>query len=266
MSQPIKTLTRRALIGGAGVALTMPALVRGAAAAQDAMAVAQAMNTAELTRSFVASATVSLHRGGAPVRRALDIAVMRQGNSDKSLRRYGFTAPADIAGTRLLVRENSGADSDTWLFLPAVGRTRRISTSNQSGAFAGTDFSYADMMSMRLEKYQHSIAASDGRSITLDSVVTSGGYAKSIGYSRVVTYIQAGSMIPFRVDYYDLKGRQFKTQEMSGARVTPDGRHILTRRVMTVPGRGLQTQISISGIQFATALRAADFDPKRLSS
>ncbi len=151
MPQPIKTLTRRALIGGAGVALAMPALVRGAAAAQDAMAVAQAMNTAELTRSFIASATVSLHRGGAPVRRALDIAVMRQGNSDKSLRRYGFTAPADIAGTRLLVRENSGADSDTWLFLPAVGRTRRISTSNQSGAFAGTDFSYADMMSMRRE-------------------------------------------------------------------------------------------------------------------
>lgn len=266
MLHPVKTLTRRALIGGAGIALAMPALVKGAAAAQDAMAVAQAMNTAELTRSFVANATVSLNRGGAPLKRALDIAVMRQGNSDKSLRRYGFTAPGDIAGTRLLVRENSGADSDTWLFLPAVGRTRRISTSNQSGAFAGTDFSYADMMSMRLEKYQHSVSAGDGGSIVLDSTVSSGAYAKWIGYSRVVTYVQAGSMLPFRVDYYDLKGRHFKTQEMSGAKATPDGRHILTRRVMTVHGRGLQTQIAISGIQFNTALRGADFDPKRLSS
>ena len=40
----------------------------------------------------------------------------------------------------------SGKDDDQWLYLPALGKTKRIASSDQSGAFMGSDFNYSDLI------------------------------------------------------------------------------------------------------------------------
>ena len=235
-------------------------------AAGEGDAVAREMNTCELTRRYIATSRVEIHRSGTRRVRELEIAVMRRDESESSLRRYLFLAPRDIRGASLLIREQSDADNDTWLYLPSVGRTRRISSSRQSTSFAGTDFSYADLMAMRLEKYTHAIVGRAGGSIVLESVVKDRSFAHNIGYSKVVTTMSDMTFLPSKVEYFDTKGRHSKTQTMSDPVATPDGRHVLRSRVMTVLESRHETRIRMSGLAFGAKLRDVDFDPGRLSS
>jgi hypothetical protein len=44
-------------------------------------------------------------------------------------------------------------DDDQWLYLPALGKTKRIATSDKSGSFMGSDLNYSDMTSRNLQDY-----------------------------------------------------------------------------------------------------------------
>ena len=44
-------------------------------------------------------------------------------------------------------------DDDQWLYLPALKKTKRIATGDKSGSFMGSDFSYADLTSRELDRY-----------------------------------------------------------------------------------------------------------------
>jgi len=57
-----------------------------------------------------------------------------------------FSRPRDIRGTELLTHANiEPEDDDQWLFLPAVKRVKRISSSNRAGKFVSSEFSYEDL-------------------------------------------------------------------------------------------------------------------------
>jgi len=58
-----------------------------------------------------------------------------------------FQSPTSVAGTRFLTMENSGAADDRWIYLPSLGKVRRVAASEGSGSFMGTDFSYDDISS-----------------------------------------------------------------------------------------------------------------------
>ena len=40
-----------------------------------------------------------------------------------------------------------------WLYLPALKRVKRISSKNKSGSFMGSEFSYEDLSSFNIDKY-----------------------------------------------------------------------------------------------------------------
>jgi hypothetical protein len=245
--------SRRRLLGCAGASLSaalfVPNLVLAAA---DAMQVARSINDIERTAAYSATASVELIRAGSQTRnRSLDVSAARQNGQRLSLRRYEFTDPGDIRGTKLLVQENAGKDNSLWLMLPSVGKVRRVSSSNQSNAFAGTDFSYANLMTLDLDQFDHAITGQSGGDLILESVVNSAGFARNIGYARAVTVASANSMIPSRIDYFDNRGRNVKTQTMGGAKRAPDGKYILTSRRMVVNGEGRETKISLSGLDFS---------------
>ena len=68
-----------------------------------------------------------------------------------------FLAPADVASTGFLTHDYDVPDRDDeqWLYLPALHKTKRIATGDKSGSFMGSDFSYADLTSRRLEDYDY---------------------------------------------------------------------------------------------------------------
>lgn len=258
-------MTRRIFLG-AGASCSLAALApTGLQATPDAVTVARAINTIELTSSMMSTAIVEMYRTNAQTRRrSLEIAQLRQGSSDLSLRRYVFLTPADISGTKLLVHEKSKKANDLWLLLPSVGKPRRLSASKQSNSFAGTDFSYADLMAIKIEKFDHEILKNNSRTVTLQSSTKSAGYAKEIGYARSVVTADASSFVPRQVDYYDRKARLLKTQKIDGARMTPDGRFVLTSRDMVVHRNGNRTLFLLGKVDFRSGLGKSDFKPQRL--
>jgi hypothetical protein len=73
---------------------------------------------------------------------------MREDDLLRATLRIG--APSDLAGAAYLVRESGGDREDAvFVYLPALGRVRRISGSGIDGSLLGTDFSYSDLKNIQ---------------------------------------------------------------------------------------------------------------------
>ena len=69
-----------------------------------------------------------------------------------------FTYPNDIRGTGFLVWEHPNADDERFLYLPSIGRVRRIAGSETQESFVGSDFTYEDIGGRELDEYTYAIA------------------------------------------------------------------------------------------------------------
>ncbi len=78
-----------------------------------------------------------------------------RGESRKLAFGIEVSAPFDARGTKLLTYRYKAADGplattrndDTWVYVPALRRVRRISTAQRSDAVSGTDFTFDDLFS-----------------------------------------------------------------------------------------------------------------------
>jgi len=69
-----------------------------------------------------------------------------------------FTAPANVKGTGFLTYDYAGEkEDDQWLYLPALGKAKRIAATDKSGSFMGSDFTYADMTQRNIEDYSYKL-------------------------------------------------------------------------------------------------------------
>jgi hypothetical protein len=68
-----------------------------------------------------------------------------------------FTSPEDIRGTGFLVWEHPSADDERFLFLPSLGRVRRIAGSEAQESFVGTDFTYEDIGGREFDDYRYTL-------------------------------------------------------------------------------------------------------------
>jgi hypothetical protein len=61
-----------------------------------------------------------------------------------------FLEPADVKGTSFLKIENKTGFDDMRLYLPAFKKVRRIASSAKSESFMGSDFTYEDMTTRKI--------------------------------------------------------------------------------------------------------------------
>jgi uncharacterized protein len=159
-------------------------------------------------------------------------------------------------------------DNDLWLLLPALGRVRRITSSRLDGAFAGTDFSYADLMPMQIDRYNHVLlrdkVIGGAPYAVVESRPKTREYATSIGYGAIRTWIRRTNGLPGRVEYDDRQGRHLKTQSIGDPRPTAGGKFIMGERRMRREDNSSETLIRLRNVRFDSALSAADFTPQRL--
>ena len=120
-----------------------------------------------------------------------------------------FTAPANIKGTGFLTYDYVGEkEDDQWLYLPALGKAKRIAAADKSGSFMGSDFTYADMTQRNIEDYSYkllqekTVAGSDTWVIEStpksQQVIDATGYLKSYMFVRQDNFVvvQAIHMMP----------------------------------------------------------------------
>ena len=120
-----------------------------------------------------------------------------------------FLSPADIKGTAFLTWENRDKDDTQYLYLPELGRARRIVSSQKKLKFVNTDYTYEDMQRRRPEKDNHALIGEEPCGERMCYVVESIPKDKS-QYSKRVTWVEKESFVVVRVDFYDKKGRKSK--------------------------------------------------------
>lgn len=128
-------------------------------------------------------------------------------SNDRSL--IKFLAPADIKGSGILSIKKNGI-TETLLYLPALGRTRRLATggsdsSDCDGAFFGSDFSYCDLGRSDTKDFNYNLVSSDNNKYIIEAKAK-----KNSSYDKIIHEIDSKTLNTLKTDYY--KGDQvFKT-------------------------------------------------------
>ena len=169
-----------------------------------------------------------------------------------------FQSPASVAGTRFLTMENPGNADDRWIFLPSLGRVRRIAASEGSSSFMGTDLSYDDISSMNRDVNldTHRVLREEVLNGNPCFVIESVPRDNSYQYSRMVQWINRNNHVMHKVELYDRRGGSLaKVLEILELRDI-QGRLSAVRSRMSTISAGTSTTI------FADILRYDDPIPE----
>ena len=127
-----------------------------------------------------------------------------------------FLSPADVEDTGFLTYDYEAAerDDDQWLYLPALKKTKRIASSDKSGSFMGSDFSYADMTDRPLAYYDYKLlqeAVVDGHPVwVIESVPNNEEEQDETGYSKSILFIRKDNDVMVRSKIWVKKGARNK--------------------------------------------------------
>ncbi|MEM7422613.1 MAG: outer membrane lipoprotein-sorting protein [Pseudomonadota bacterium] len=181
-----------------------------------------------------------------------------------------FSKPRDIRGTALLTHANiEPKDDDQWIFLPAVKRVKRISSSNRTGKFVSSEFSYEDLGSQEVDDYTYKWLRDEPcpTDPALMCFVTE-SYPKNAksGYSKRVAWTDQGEYRLMSIDFYNRRGDHEKTLEFRGYQQYL-GKY-WRADVMTMRNQqtGKGTDLVWSNYRFRTGLGEGDFSAQRLKS
>ena len=180
-----------------------------------------------------------------------------------------FSEPRDVRGTALLTHSKIEPDDDSqWIFLPAVKRVKRISSSNRTGKFVSSEFSYEDLGSEEVADNHHiwleDAPCTHDANLTCAAVESRPKNKKS-GYSRRVSFIDLAEYRVHRIDFYNRRGDLEKSLVFSDYRQYLDAywrAHVMT---MNNSQTGKSTTLTWDEYSFANGLGARDFTPQGLA-
>jgi len=114
-----------------------------------------------------------------------------------------FTGPSDIRGVGLLTKDHPGDENDQWLYLPALDRVRRVSSSRKGGRFVGSDLFFEDLRDREVDMDRHRLTGEQNIGKLACKVLTSEPVDPDNSvYTKRVSWIHPGTMIALRVDLY----------------------------------------------------------------
>lgn len=262
-----RTVALLATLGAAIVAVSAPD-----ARADDtsALAIMQRSQAATRVNDSITSATFTLTSkdGTTRVRQTSGHTRLRSASSD-NMRLVRFTAPADIKGTAILLIEHSGADDDMWLYLPALGKVRRLSAANKKDAFVGTDFSYADVMGYPPGQWAHKLLRED----TLDGVPchviesqpVDDTVRQTTGYGKRMSWVAKTHHVALRIEIWDAAMQPLK--RITAADVQAVGANGKWQAMLTEAENlqtGHRTAIRFDGFQADRNVPESLFTPREL--
>jgi len=177
-----------------------------------------------------------------------------------------FTAPPDIDGTGTLTQDFPGDDSNQWLYLPALDRTRRIPSSRKGGRFVGSDLYYEDLQDREVAMDRHRLVAKEPiEGVMCDVLESIPVEASNSVYSKRVSWIHRQTLIPLRVDYYK-KGREQPIKRLKVRRIEQvQGYWTVMDSTMLEIDTGHQTNIKVESIRYDAGLPEALFSRKMLA-
>lgn len=131
-----------------------------------------------------------------------------------------FESPADIRGTAYLNFDwnESLRDDDSWLYLPALQRVKRLASSDTSDSFLGSDFTYADINGIEVDWYDYSFINEsemvDGEDCWVIEITPKPEFKEraeeATGYSKMQSWISKEKFVQMRGQVWELRGNRIK--------------------------------------------------------
>jgi hypothetical protein len=180
-----------------------------------------------------------------------------------------FTYPNDIKGTSFLVWEHPDADDERFLFLPSLGRVRRIAGTETQESFVGSDFTYEDIGGRELDEYTYRLidenaswdAPGSGSrpAWRLESRRKSGAG----DFPRVISLVLKDSFVVAHADIFNKRDEKQKVytvrrlQQIEGIWTAMDIE-------MTNALEKSRTELTIESIAYNVGLKETDFSRREL--
>ena len=181
-----------------------------------------------------------------------------------------FTLPNDIRGTSFLVWEHPDADDERFLYLPSLGRVRRIAGSETQESFVGSDFTYEDIGGREFDEYTYTLVDENA-----SWTAPSGGGPRpawrleskrkdaSAEFPRVVSLVVKDSFMVVAADIYNRRNEKQKTytvrrlEQVQGIWTALDAE-------MSNALEKTRTELVVEKSEYNVGLKEADFSRREL--
>jgi hypothetical protein len=181
------------------------------------------------------------------------------GIGDRVLLRFSY--PNDIRGTGLLVHERPGKDDDRYLYLPALGRVRRIAGAERQESFAGSDLSYEEIGGRALEDYTYELL--DAKASWTDAAgkafpayrLKSTAKDATLTYPVATSLVRADTFVVVQADILDRRGTRAKQYVVKRLEQI-GGVWTVMESVMTNDLDHTRTELTVTSARYNTGLAA----------
>ena len=185
------------------------------------------------------------------------------GDVEKSI--MFFQSPADVKNTSFMSwTYDSDQSDDQWIYLPALKKTKRISSDSKSDYFMGSDFTYDDLGDRKLEDDIHKLL----REETLDGkecyVVESVSKDEDYMYSKTVVWVNKSNFIGVKKEFYDEDEDLLKTLSIKEVEKFSDI-WVITNSEMKNVQKNHRTTIILSNIQISTGISDSKFTERMMT-
>ncbi|NLE85772.1 MAG: outer membrane lipoprotein-sorting protein [Myxococcales bacterium] len=155
-----------------------------------------------------------IDQNGSKRERKLSMATKLYDGGKTEKRIYRFLEPADVKGTGVLVFDYEDKADDTWVFLPALRKTRRVVSSEKSKSFMGSEFSYADLNIPELSNYEYALVKEESvggeACYVIEVKPKTPAIGKDEGYSKKLYWVSKSKHAVLKGHFFDLQGKLLK--------------------------------------------------------
>lgn len=234
--------------------------------ADEIMAKSYGMQKAD---DMIATMTMTLKQSsGATKARKLRTHMMKTAVGTDSL--VEFITPADVAGTKFLTIGNKTEGDSQRLYLPALGKIRKIASSGKAGKFMGSELSYYDMEEHSLSEFKFSYvktnivqAVRNGKETSIPChVISSIPQKPEAPYSKMIIWVAADDFFVYRSEMYDKSGALEKTIAIQEVMNTNGVLVAVRTSVQSVSGNA--TELQMEKIQLNAGISPDIFSIKNL--
>jgi outer membrane lipoprotein-sorting protein len=172
----------------------------------------------DLPSGKTSSATISvtlIDKNGKTRNREIASYTMKDGTTDKTV--LVFKTPRDVAGISYLTydypdkADGTTVDSDSWIYLPAMKKVRRVSGSSKDDDFQGTDFTYDDLGTRSLSKDNFALLGEEKVNGVDCWILEAKAKDAKAKVSRRITWVDKKTYVVRKGEYYDKQNRLQKT-------------------------------------------------------
>jgi len=186
------------------------------------------------------------------------------GDVEKSI--MFFQSPADVKNTSFMswTYDAENKSDDQWIYLPAIKKTKRISSDSKSDYFMGSDFTYDDLGDRKLDADTHKRL----EDATIDGVdyyvVESIAKDEDYMYSKTKTWIRKDNYIGLKKEFYNEDGELFKILHVKKFEEI-DGIWVITSSEMENTERNHRTSMVLDQVKINTGIPASRFSERMMT-